>query len=169
VEGRSIRITCFDPDQLKAFDLIEIAGWFKPSSDRIYSAAPPLAEFEITLGLDAGMNKIEVPSELQAVEELIIPTSYPAKGQDDPAFALYVVYPNAGWLKSCRRNGSPPVNTRWASNGSHGRLAIQSRIVSLANVLAPAVFCWRKTAVGWSDGWRRARSRHHVRSFVASG
>ena len=30
-EGRSIRITCFDPDQLQAFDLAEIAGWFKPS------------------------------------------------------------------------------------------------------------------------------------------
>jgi hypothetical protein len=36
-EGRSIRITCFDPDQLKSFDLSEVAGWFKPSSERIYS------------------------------------------------------------------------------------------------------------------------------------
>ena len=53
-EGRSIRITCFDPDQLKAFDLIEIAGWFKPSSERIYSAAAPLAEFEVPLGLARG-------------------------------------------------------------------------------------------------------------------
>ena len=68
-EGRSIRITCFDPDQLKAFDLIEIAGWFKPSSERIYSAAAPLAEFEIPLGLPAGMNKIEVPLELQTVDD----------------------------------------------------------------------------------------------------
>ena len=59
-EGRSIRVTCFDPDQLKAFDLVEIAGWFKPSSERIYSAAAPLAEFEVSLGLAAGMNKIEV-------------------------------------------------------------------------------------------------------------
>ena len=78
-EGRSIRITCFDPDQLKAFDLIEIAGWFKPSSERIYSATEPVADFEISLGLAAGMHKIEVPSELQTVDELIIPTSYPAK------------------------------------------------------------------------------------------
>jgi hypothetical protein len=98
-EGRSIRITCFDPDQLKAFDLAEIAGWFKPSSDRIYSAAAPLAEFEVALGLAAGMHTIEVPSELQTVDELMIPTSYPAKGQDDPAFALYVVYPNAGLVE----------------------------------------------------------------------
>jgi len=27
-EGRSIRLACFDPDQLKAFDLAEVAGWF---------------------------------------------------------------------------------------------------------------------------------------------
>ena len=34
-EGRSIRLTCFNPEQLKAFDLAEIAGWFKQSSERI--------------------------------------------------------------------------------------------------------------------------------------
>ena len=33
-----------------------------------------------------------MPSELSAVDELIVPTSYPAKSPDDPAFALYVVY-----------------------------------------------------------------------------
>src|SRR5579864_5921529 len=26
-EGRSLRLTCFDPDRLKAFELGEIAGW----------------------------------------------------------------------------------------------------------------------------------------------
>ncbi len=83
-EGRSIRVTCFDPDQLKAFDLAEIAGWFKPSSERIYSAAAPLAEFEVSLGLAAGVHKLEVPTELQTVEELIVPTSYPAKSPDEP-------------------------------------------------------------------------------------
>ena len=31
-EGRSIRLACFDPDQLKAFDVAEVAGWFKASS-----------------------------------------------------------------------------------------------------------------------------------------
>jgi hypothetical protein len=45
------------------------------------------------------MHKIEVPPELQTVDELIIPTSYPAKSPDDPAFALYVVYPNAGLVE----------------------------------------------------------------------
>jgi hypothetical protein len=98
-EGRSIRITCFDPDQLKAFDLAEIAGWFKPSAERIYSATAPLADFEVALGLAPGMTRIDVPSELQAVDELIIPTSYPAKSPDDPAFALYVAYLHAGLVE----------------------------------------------------------------------
>lgn len=98
-EGRSIRVTVFDPDQLKAFDLAEIAGWFKASSERIYSAAAPLAEFEVSLGLAAGVHKLEVPTELQSVEELVVPTSYPAKSPDGPAFALYVIYPNAGLVE----------------------------------------------------------------------
>jgi hypothetical protein len=98
-EGRTIRLTCFDPDQLKAFDLAEIAGWFKQSSERIYAATAPVAEFEMSLGLDAGMHRIEVPAELKSVDELIVPTSYPAKGNDDPAFALYVFYLQAGLVE----------------------------------------------------------------------
>ena len=98
-EGRSIRLTCFDPAQLKKFDLSEIAGWFKQSADRIYAVTAPLADFEVPLGLDPGMHKIEVPSELQTVDELIVPTSYRAKGKDDPTFALYVFYPQAGLLE----------------------------------------------------------------------
>jgi hypothetical protein len=98
-EGRSIRLTCFDPDQLKAFDLAEIAGWFKQSSERIYAATAPIADFEIPLGLGAGMHKIEVPAEMRLVDELIVPTSYPAKGDDDPAFALYVLYLQAGLVE----------------------------------------------------------------------
>jgi hypothetical protein len=98
-EGRSIRFVCFDPDQLKAFDFAEIAGWFKQSSERIYSATEPLADFEVVLGLAPAMHNIEVPPELREVDELIVPTSYPAKGPDDPAFALYVVYLQAGLLE----------------------------------------------------------------------
>jgi hypothetical protein len=98
-EGRSIRLTCFDPDQLKAFDLAEIAGWFKQSSERIYAVTAPIAEFEVPLGLGGGMHKIEVPAELRSVDELIVPTSYPAKGSDDPAFALYVFYLQAGLVE----------------------------------------------------------------------
>ena len=69
-EGRSIRFTCFDPDQLKAFDFAEIAGWFKQSSERIYAATEPLADFEVQLGLPLAMHKIEVPPELREVDEL---------------------------------------------------------------------------------------------------
>jgi len=98
-EGRNIRLVCFDPDQLKAFDLAEIAGWFKPSSDRIYTASEPLADFEVPSGLPAGTHKLEVPAELQSVEELIVPGSYPAKSDDDPAFALYVFYLHAGLVE----------------------------------------------------------------------
>jgi hypothetical protein len=97
-EGRSIRLTCFDPGQLKAFDLAEVAGWFKQSSERIYAATAPVAELEIPLGLEPGMHKIEVPAELKSVDELIVPMSYRAKGNDDPAFALYVFYLQAGLL-----------------------------------------------------------------------
>jgi hypothetical protein len=98
-EGRSIRILCFDPDQLKAFDLSEIAGWFKQSSERIYAATEPVADFEFQAGISPGMHKIEVPSELRGVDELIVPASYPARTTDEPAFALYVVYLQAGLVE----------------------------------------------------------------------
>jgi hypothetical protein len=98
-EGRSIRLTCFDPEQLKGFELAEIVGWFKPSSERIYAATTPMADFEVSLALPAGMHKIDVPRELRGVDEVIIPTSYPAKGPDQPAFALYVVYLQAGLVE----------------------------------------------------------------------
>ena len=98
-EGRSIRLTCFDPEQLKAFDLAEVAGWFKQSSDRIYAATAPAADFEVPLDLKAGTHKIHVPVELQSVDELIIPSSYKAMSNDDPAFALFVVYLQAGLVE----------------------------------------------------------------------
>jgi hypothetical protein len=98
-EARGIRLTCFDPAQLKAFDLAEIAGWFKPSGERIYAATGPIADFEVPLSLAAGMHKIEVPEELRNVDELFVPTSYAAKSNDDPAFAFYVFYLQAGLLE----------------------------------------------------------------------
>ena len=95
-EGRNIRLACFDPDQLKAFDLAEVAGWFKPSADRIYSATAPMADFEVPLTLGPGTHRIEVPAELAIVDELIVPTSYKAMSNDDPAFALLVFLPAGG-------------------------------------------------------------------------
>ncbi len=93
-EGRNIRFLCFDPDQLKEFDFAEIAGWFKQSAERVYAGTPPVAEFELP-GLGSAAHAAEFPPEFRAVDELIVPASYPAKSYDDPAFALYVFYPRA--------------------------------------------------------------------------
>jgi hypothetical protein len=98
-EGRSIRFVGFELDQLQAFDFAEIAGWFKQSSERIYAATAPIADFEVPLPLTPGTHKIDVPAELRAVDELIVPTTYPAKTHDDPAFALYVFYLQAGLVE----------------------------------------------------------------------
>jgi hypothetical protein len=98
-EGRALRLTCFDPDKLKAFELAEIAGWFKQSPDRIYARTEPIADFDVPLTLAAGTQKIDVPPELATVEELIVPTSYKAMSNDDPAFALFVFYPHAGLVE----------------------------------------------------------------------
>jgi hypothetical protein len=98
-EGRNIRFAAFDLDQLQAFDLAEIAGWFKQSSDRIYSKTPPIADFEVPLTLGPGMHTIDVPRELAAVDELIVPSSYKALSNDDPAFALFALYLQGGLLE----------------------------------------------------------------------
>jgi len=98
-EGRNIRFTCFDPDQLKAFDLAEVAGWFKQSAERIYSVAAPIADFEVPLTLGSGMHKIEVPAALAGIDELIVPTSYKAMSKDGPAFAIFVFYLQAGLVE----------------------------------------------------------------------
>ncbi|HXJ40459.1 MAG TPA: hypothetical protein VNH18_14350 [Bryobacteraceae bacterium] len=94
-----MRLACFDPDQLKAFDVAEVAGWFKQSSERIYSGTAPTADFEVPLALGAGTHKIDVPAQLRSVDELIVPTSYKAMSNDDPAFALFVFYLQAGLVE----------------------------------------------------------------------
>jgi hypothetical protein len=98
-EGRNLRLVCFDPDQLKAFDVAEVAGWFKQSSERIYSATAPIADFEIPLSLAAGTHKMETPSAFSTIDELIVPTSYKPMTPDDPAFALFVFYLQAGLVE----------------------------------------------------------------------
>jgi hypothetical protein len=98
-EGRNLRFTCFDPGELQPFDLAEIAGWFKQSGDRIYSATEPVADFEVSIDLRAGTHRIDVPAQFELVEELIVPTTYPAKNLDDPAMALFVFYFQAGLVE----------------------------------------------------------------------
>jgi len=98
-EGRNIRLACFDSDRLKTFDLAEVAGWFKQSSERIYSATAPVADFETPLTLGAGTHKIDVPAALAGVDELLVPTSYKAMSADEPAFAIFVFYLQAGLVE----------------------------------------------------------------------
>jgi len=45
------------------------------------------------------MHKIDVPAELAVVDELIVPTSYKAMSNDEPAFALFVFYLQAGLVE----------------------------------------------------------------------
>ena len=87
------------PGALKPFDYEEIAGWFKPSPERIFSATPPLAEFSVSAMLKEGTHPIEVPAEFHGVEEVLIPAQYGAKTKDDAAAAIYVVYPHAGLVE----------------------------------------------------------------------
>ncbi|MGD0988236.1 MAG: hypothetical protein ABR874_10520 [Candidatus Sulfotelmatobacter sp.] len=98
-EGRKIRVIAFDLNQMQPFELAEIAGWFKQSSERIYAKTPPIAEFEMPLSLGPGMHKVSVPGEFTAVDELILPTSYKAMSDDDPAFAIFVLYLQAGLVE----------------------------------------------------------------------
>jgi hypothetical protein len=94
-----MRFVLFDLDTLESFDYAEIAGWFKPSPERIFSATSPLAEFSVSAMLKEGTHPIEVPAEFQSVEELLVPTQYGAKTKDDAAAAVYVVYPHAGLVE----------------------------------------------------------------------
>ena len=45
------------------------------------------------------MHNLEVPPELRGIDELIVPTTYPERGRDDPAMALFVLYFQAGLVE----------------------------------------------------------------------
>jgi hypothetical protein len=98
-EGRNLRFTCFDPQNMKTFDFAEIAGWFTRSSERIYAAPEPLCDFDVPVSLEAGTHKMEVPEQLRELDELIVPTTYSAPGNDDPAMALFIFYFHAGLVE----------------------------------------------------------------------
>ena len=78
------------------FPLRDVAGWFKRSQDRIYSATTPLAEMEISSRLTAGTHTVEVPPELLGIDELLLIGPYPATSNDDAACAILVLHPRAG-------------------------------------------------------------------------
>jgi len=91
-----LRLLCFDPDQLAAFPLRDVAGWFKRSQDRIYSATAPLAEMEISSRLAAGRHAVEVPEEFRGLDELLLIGSYPAASNAAAACAVLALHPQAG-------------------------------------------------------------------------
>jgi hypothetical protein len=90
-----LRLMCFDPDQLAPFPLRDVAGWFKQSQDRVYSATAPLAEMEISSRLTAGTHAVEVPAEFRGIDELLLIGPYPAASNDEAACAILVFRPGA--------------------------------------------------------------------------
>jgi hypothetical protein len=109
-EGRELRFVCFELDRLQTFGLEEIAGWFSPSSERIYAATAPAGEFFVSINMGAGIHSIVVPECFRTLDELLTPTNLPTVERDDPALAIFVVYPQAGLLEVLPQNWITRVN-----------------------------------------------------------
>jgi hypothetical protein len=103
-EGRGLRFACFEPDWMQTFGLEEIAAWFAASRERMYAGTAPVAEFNVTTELAAGVHELAVPESFLAVDELLAPTSFTATGKNDPSFAIFVVYPQAGLVEVLPQN-----------------------------------------------------------------
>ncbi len=97
--GRNLRFVSFDPDSLKSFDYVKIAGWFKNSTERMFALAPPVAEFEIPTTLKEGTHPIQFPYEFQSLPELLVVTALPSTAADEPSAAIFVLYPQAGLVE----------------------------------------------------------------------
>lgn len=110
-EGRNLRFVAFDPDSLKSFDFIEIVGWFKNSAERIFALSAPEAEFEVPLISAAGTHPLQVPEVFRTLDELFVPTSYKAMANTDPAFAIFVLYLQAGLIEVLPQN--------WITTATH--------------------------------------------------
>jgi len=99
-EGRSmIRVVAFDPDKLIPFGMEEIVGWFKNSGDRIYSKVEPVADFEFSAELPEGTHELQIPTEFHDIEEVGIIAARKAMSSDEPACAVFVLYPHAGLVQ----------------------------------------------------------------------
>jgi len=98
---------------------VDIVGWFKHSTERVYSATEPLAEFEVSSALPEGVHKVEVPGPFRALDEQLLLTSYPARTRDDAACAIYVLYPHAGLVEVVPQKWFTPnqydVGRQWIS------------------------------------------------------
>ena len=98
-EGRNLRFVAFDPDSLKSFEFLEIAGWFKNSSERMYASTAPIAEFAVPTTLGAGTHEFKFPEEFQSVTELLTVTALPSTAADEASAAIFVLYPHAGLVE----------------------------------------------------------------------
>jgi hypothetical protein len=94
-----IRLLCFEPDRLEPFSLHDVAGWFKQSTERVYSSTPPVAELEISSRLAAGTHSIDIPEEFSGVSELLRISSHPARTRDDAANAILILRPREGQVE----------------------------------------------------------------------
>ncbi len=103
-EGRVLRFVCFEPDHMQAFSFEEIAGWFVASSERLYATTPPLEEFQVQTQLEPGTQALIVPESFRVVDEILAPSTYKAVEEHDPAFAIFVVYPQAGLIDVLPQN-----------------------------------------------------------------
>ena len=151
--GAKYSLRRFQSGSIQPFDIAEIAGWFKPSSDRIYSRTPPIADFELPLTLGPGTHKIDVPGELAAIDELIIPTSYKALSNDDPAFALFAVYLQGRLVEVLPQKwftaSQYQVGKQWISRAARD---VESHRI-FGECFARELSCWKKMAAGWQSGW----------------
>lgn len=109
-QGRELRISCFEVDRLRSFGMEEIVGWFSPSAERIYAATAPQGECYTSLEATAGIHPLSVPACLHGVDELLAPAIYPGTDRNAPAFAIFVVYLQAGLVEVLPQNWITRVN-----------------------------------------------------------
>lgn len=98
-EGRDLRLLCFYPDDLVPFSLMEVVGWFKLSDERVYSAAEPVAEFEVPSALPEGKHDLPVPTQFRTLEEILLVGFYPGTEANQAKFAIYLVRPKEGTVE----------------------------------------------------------------------
>jgi hypothetical protein len=118
-EGRNLRFVAFDPDSLKTFDFQEIAGWFKTSSERMYAATAPIAEFSLPTTMGAGTHEFKCPEEFHSKTELLAVTALPSTAADEASAAVFVLYPHAGLVEVLPQNWFTPrrfkLGEQWIS------------------------------------------------------
>jgi hypothetical protein len=99
-EGRSmIRILAFDPRKLQVFAFEEIVGWFKNSSDRVFSKTEPVADLEFSAELPEGTHELAFPPEFASLPEFGVTAARKTMAAEDAACAVFVLYPQAGLLQ----------------------------------------------------------------------